>query len=43
MAYTVSTISMTLSDLEGYAPNSGLCKCDFSHSCPGVDKILTDM
>jgi len=36
-------IPMTLSDLEGDAPNEGLLKCDFLYICTAVDKISTDL
>jgi len=32
---------MTLSDLQGHAPNSGFLKCDFSYSCAAERFRLT--
>jgi len=40
IAYRIVAILMTLSDPQGHPPNAGLLKCDFSYSCPAVDKIL---
>jgi len=34
---------MTLSDLRGHLPISGLFKCDFSYSCAAVDMISTNI
>jgi len=33
MAYSIGTILMTLSDLEGHSPIAYLFTCDFSYSC----------
>jgi len=39
MAHQIVSILMTLSDLQGHAPNAGLLKCDLLYSCAAVDKI----
>jgi len=43
MVYRIVAIPMTLSDLQGHAPNVCLLKCDFSYICAAVDKISTDI
>jgi len=43
MLYRIVAVPMTLSDLQGHAPNAGvlnLFKNDFSYSCAVVDKIF---
>jgi len=39
MAYTIVTIQMTLSDLQGHVPVVKLSKLDFSYSSAVFDKI----
>ena len=43
MAYRTSAISLTLSDLESYAPMAGLLKRDYLFSCAADHKISTDI
>jgi len=42
MAYQIVASAMTVSDLRGHAPISGLSKGDFLYSRVAVDKISTD-
>jgi len=43
MTYHIAAILMTLSDHQGYAPIASYLKCNFSYSCPAVDKLSTDV
>jgi len=38
----IVAIAMTLSDLQGHAPNAVILQRDFSESCAAADKISTD-
>jgi len=43
MTYRIAETPMTLSNLRGHAPNSGLFRWDISYSCTAVDKISSDI
>jgi len=42
MAYQIVVIPMTMSYLQGHAPNEGLLKRNFLYICAAADKISTN-
>ena len=43
IAYQITAIPLTLSDLQGHSLTASLYICDFLYSCAAVDKISTDI